>query len=106
MEAHTSEEVKVKHVVTSNGMGYFWCSCSPNIARVLWSVNEHIAEIAVEADAAGFQRGVEKLDGLRRAQVAHCICSEPSIYVGADGGSWCDSCDMPVLRIRNEKEGI
>lgn len=34
------------HVLTTNGMGYFWCSCNTHRAHVLWSLNEHIAEIA------------------------------------------------------------
>lgn len=37
------------HVLTTNGMGYFWCSCSPHQAHVLWSLNEHLAEIASAA---------------------------------------------------------
>lgn len=35
-----------EHVLTTNGTGYFWCSCNPHRAHVLWSLNEHIAELA------------------------------------------------------------
>lgn len=61
-ETHTSEDARVAHVLTTNGMGYFWCSCDLHIAHVLWSINEHIAEIQKEADAAGFQRGVAEAE--------------------------------------------
>lgn len=40
----------MEHVLTTNGMGYFWCSCNPHRAHVLWSLNEHVAEIAATSD--------------------------------------------------------
>ena len=37
------------HLINTNNVGYFWCSCSPNHARVFRGLREHIAEITSPA---------------------------------------------------------
>lgn len=58
-----------KHVLSSNGMGYFWCSCNPSQPHVLWSLNEHIAQIANDAHRDGYGTALSKpeVDKVRAA---------------------------------------
>lgn len=37
------------HLITTNGTGYFWCSCSRNHARVFRGLREHVATISSPA---------------------------------------------------------
>ena len=37
---------ELPHLITTNNTGYFWCSCSPNHARVFTGLREHVAEIS------------------------------------------------------------
>ena len=61
-EVPDDEAVEARHVLTTNGMGYFWCSCDRHVAHVLWSINEHIAEIEREAVQAHGERIAEAIE--------------------------------------------
>ena len=62
-----SEHYTDEHVLTTNGMGYFWCSCDGHRAHVLWSLNEHLVDIARAAEARGAERAVNALTAKVRA---------------------------------------
>jgi hypothetical protein len=48
-ESDPGADVELPHLVTTNNTGYFWCSCTPNHARVFRGLREHIAEITSPA---------------------------------------------------------